>query len=1054
LAWVLVATAVLTVVDVTRKAIQRVVSPGIVARAIEREQSLRAGALRTALEVADKGPLGRRAASQVAERLARGGRVLTPTAHRRATMRGVRAAVAAVVAILALGAAQASAPDGWRAISHPRAAWRGTLAGPLELTDVPRVVMRGEKLKVRVRAPLRRHVDLRVRATGKAWEVQRLPVEKGDANTVLGPVDADLTLVAGDGRALSDTATVHVTDRPYVGDVAVRAIYPAYLSRAPEVIPPGEPARLPRGTTLTVTGRASTTLSSVGLANKRDTVELAVDGHHFGGRFTPAVSGSWTWFALGEQGVVSDVPQALELEIVPDSAPHIDIIEPSKDTAVLSEARVVLRAVATDDHGIASIALRTWRRVSTGASMPETEQSLASVSPPTLRWVGVDTIDLAPRGLTPGDELHVAMVATDDSPWRQRAVSREVVLRVPSLSEQRTIARAMGDSAAARASAAAKSERQLAQRTSEAARSRADRGDASGKSSSSGTNSTKPTMSYQTAEEAKGLARAQEQLQEQVKSLQRDAQALERQLKAAGAMDSSLQSQLRDAQQLLSEALTPELRKQLDDVMSATKQLSGEDLRRAMEHLAEQQQRLREQLERTAEMLKRAALEGSMQTMRDEARDLAQRERSLSDSLAGARQQPASPPQGGTEQRGAEDLSRRSRDLAQDIEQLAKRLEQERAEAGPPKLQAGAQHARQSADAMQRAAQPGSANGRQGQTPSDRQAVAASEGASQMEQAAERLSDAREQQIQEWKNELTNELDKSIEETLQLSRTQQQLADRARAGESDALRPDQAAVQQGVEKVGERLQKAAQKSTHVSPQSQAALGEARQRVEQATREASANQRPGGETASSMDDAAEALNKAAAQMTRDRQHAAGAQSASGFSELLQQMRDAAKQQGSLNAQAAGLMPAPGMQPSATVAAQARALGKEQRNLAQKLDDAGEGEARAEALAREMRQIADALDQGRVDQDVLDRQQQLFHRLLDAGLTMERDEREDSGKREAQSAIDPAILLPGTTAASGRAADRYPEPTWTELRGLSIEERRAVLEYFKRLNADRP
>ncbi|HXY31500.1 MAG TPA: hypothetical protein VEI06_12385, partial [Gemmatimonadaceae bacterium] len=199
LAWVLVATAVLTVVDVTRKAIQRVVSPGIVARAIEREQSLRAGALRTALEVADKGPLGRRAASQVAERLARGGRVLTPTAHRRATMRGVRAAVAAVVAIVALGAAQASAPDGWRAISHPRAAWRGTLAGPLELTDVPRVVMRGEKLKVRVRAPLRRHVDLRVRATGKAWEVQRLPVEKGDANTVLGPVDADLTLVAGDG---------------------------------------------------------------------------------------------------------------------------------------------------------------------------------------------------------------------------------------------------------------------------------------------------------------------------------------------------------------------------------------------------------------------------------------------------------------------------------------------------------------------------------------------------------------------------------------------------------------------------------------------------------------------------------------------------------------------------------------------------------------------------------------------------------------------------------------------------------------------------------------
>jgi hypothetical protein len=33
-------------------------------------------------------------------------------------------------------------------------------------------------------------------------------------------------------------------------------------------------------------------------------------------------------------------------------------------------------------------------------------------------------------------------------------------------------------------------------------------------------------------------------------------------------------------------------------------------------------------------------------------------------------------------------------------------------------------------------------------------------------------------------------------------------------------------------------------------------------------------------------------------------------------------------------------------------------------------------------------------------------------------------------------------------------RYREPTWDELRGLSAEERRAVLEYFRRINAQRP
>jgi hypothetical protein len=34
-------------------------------------------------------------------------------------------------------------------------------------------------------------------------------------------------------------------------------------------------------------------------------------------------------------------------------------------------------------------------------------------------------------------------------------------------------------------------------------------------------------------------------------------------------------------------------------------------------------------------------------------------------------------------------------------------------------------------------------------------------------------------------------------------------------------------------------------------------------------------------------------------------------------------------------------------------------------------------------------------------------------------------------------------------------KFREPTWNELRGLTPEERRAVIEYFKRINGgDRP
>ncbi|MBL8981610.1 MAG: hypothetical protein JNL26_05470, partial [Gemmatimonadetes bacterium] len=45
----------------------------------------------------------------------------------------------------------------------------------------------------------------------------------------------------------------------------------------------------------------------------------------------------------------------------------------------------------------------------------------------------------------------------------------------------------------------------------------------------------------------------------------------------------------------------------------------------------------------------------------------------------------------------------------------------------------------------------------------------------------------------------------------------------------------------------------------------------------------------------------------------------------------------------------------------------------------------------------------------------------------------------------------VYTPSGSTASGKAASRFTPPTWNDLRGLTPEERRLVLEYFKRINA---
>ena len=202
----------------------------------------------------------------------------------------------------------------------------------------------------------------------------------------------------------------------------------------------------------------------------------------------------------------------------------------------------------------------------------------------------------------------------------------------------------------------------------------------------------------------------------------------------------------------------------------------------------------------------------------------------------------------------------------------------------------------------------------------------------------------------------------------------------------------------------------------------------------------------------MNEAAEALNKAAASLARDRERANTATSASGFAEMIQQMQEMAGKQGNINSQAQSLLPQPGSAMSQMAQAQARALARQQRQIADKLDELGDAASgdKAAKMAQEARQLADALDGSRIDASTLARQQQLFKKLLDAGRSLEKEDREESEKREAKSAVDPTLFTPQNAAQKGKDAARFREPTWDELRGLSADERRIILEYFKKLN----
>ena len=140
---------------------------------------------------------------------------------------------------------------------------------------------------------------LSVRQTGEAWRTDTLRVDPatGAARWTLDALRGDLHLVATDGRASSDSVVIHAADRPFLGAVALRVIYPAYLGRPAENLPVGEPLRLPRGTVIDVSGRASVPLASVEPGAGVGTVDVAA-----GAGATRSPAGSWPTIRCGCAG--------------------------------------------------------------------------------------------------------------------------------------------------------------------------------------------------------------------------------------------------------------------------------------------------------------------------------------------------------------------------------------------------------------------------------------------------------------------------------------------------------------------------------------------------------------------------------------------------------------------------------------------------------------------------------------------------------------------------------------------------------------------------------
>ena len=954
------------------------------------------------------------------------------SAMRRTTRRrvaaGAGAALTGVILFLAGSPASGRAAAFW----HPMRTWRDAHE-PVRLAVDRRTVRRGGSVTATITVPGGERVTLWTRGPGEPWTARILSLDAdGHVAKQIGPIEADLFLRASSGGRRSGEIKIDVALPAFLADLGLTARFPSYLGRSdepllvgPDVIP------LPAGTTVLMSGTASVRLARAAWTFESRVERLQVAGTRIDGSFTPRASGSWQLQALAEDGsALEGAAPELRLVIVPDSAPVVTLPVPGRDTTLPISLHQQLVADVHDDHGISRLFVVSWRVSRTGRVGEAVRESL-DVTGVGDRAIVQGRLDAENRGLLPGDTLRLYVEAQDNAPppTTHSGRSAEIALRLPSMEELRAEGREAARTVANAADSVSAAQRELSDRTRDLAqeRSRESDGRAAGRP---GGRNQQGTMSFQSTQRAEEIARDQAAMSQRVQELAQAVEEIARAAKAAGVDDSAFQRRLREVQELLQRALTPELEQRLRELQEALARLDPEATRQALQRLAEAQQQLRRELERSEELFKRAAMEGELASLAKDAEDLQRRQTEWTNEDA---QHPDSA------------AAAAERDLAAATYSLAKGVE--RAGQSVP-LQHSQAAARRAQGAMQEAADAASQRNSRGAR------TAGQEAADSLAQLPDALRQRRDSLTSAWRQETLDALDRALAETAALARRQQEVAGALRGGEAGAAtRARQAAIEEGTHAIEQEISAAAGRHALVSPQLEAALGYAQNQMKQAREQLEQGDPNSATAAPFAEQALDALNATAHALVRTAERVAGAKSGSGFQEALEQLARMAQQQQGMNGDAQGLLPMMGSGGDA-VMQRLRELAGRQRALAEQLErlQAGGDAGAAGALAQEARELARQLEAGRLDARTVERQQRLYRKLLDAGRSLSGDEPDQQKERTSRSATSadsihiPAALLPGATGSAPKL--RY--PTWDELSGLTPEQRRMVLEYFRRLN----
>jgi hypothetical protein len=323
----------------------------------------------------------------------------------------------------------------------------------LELKPSSRVsLVEGDKLDITVRVEPQLALRSRPPVPELVWSngaelsaqsqhATMLPTQDAhEFNFSFSAVHQPFTFYVQEDDSRSVSVPVDVLPLPQIKGSVFHITPPAYTGLKP-LDQPGPPSSLevPEGSMVTTVMQLSAETPKVlwragtAATDKTDAMNASADGWKIDHLVNE--SGAYQVLAVPPTGGDPRVLAQGEITATPDHPPEVDFVTDDRNRAVNPGATVDVKIKATDDYGVASLALQI--AASDDPSAARVIKAWKYVGPPGDKEPAPEsyTITLDPAVFTPGSTFLLTAQAADFSPAGQKTTSRPIVLRVAGLAD-------------------------------------------------------------------------------------------------------------------------------------------------------------------------------------------------------------------------------------------------------------------------------------------------------------------------------------------------------------------------------------------------------------------------------------------------------------------------------------------------------------------------------------------------------------------------------------------------------------------------------------------